>query len=236
MFKKDKNIDEISNGETLNDMPVKKDPTGDFLYFIWDLVKTGIIVFIIAFSIRYFLVQPFIVEGSSMLPNFVDKEYLLAEKLNYLIGSPRRGDVVIFRYPKNPTTNFIKRVIALPGETVEIEDSKIKIINSEHTDGIYLDESIYLASNIKTLTSTREKFTMTLGPDEYFVMGDNREHSSDSREWGKLPKSNIIGRAWLTLKPFNKFGTQKRISYQDLSMANKMLEFTRVTIDDLRAL
>ncbi len=224
MFDKNKNINIVSNGETLNDMPAKKDPTGDFLYFLWDLVKTGVIVFIIAFSIRYFLIQPFIVEGGSMLPNYVDKEYLLAEKFNYFFSLPKRGDVIIFKYPKNPTTNFIKRVIALPGETVEIENSKIKIFNTEHPNGTYLDESAYLASNVKTLTQTKEKFTTTLGPDEFFVMGDNREHSSDSREWGILPKSNIIGRAWLTLKPFNKFGIQKRVIYLELSFKTNIQE------------
>lgn len=216
-FKNNRKIEEISNGEMLNDIPLKKDPAGDFLMFIWDLVKTGVIVFIIAFSIRYFLIQPFIVEGGSMLPNFIDQEYLLAEKLHYFIGEPSRGDVVIFKYPNNPTTNFIKRVIALPGETIEIENSQIKIISQEHPTGVILNESAYLASNVKTLTQSRERFSKKLGQDEYFVMGDNREHSSDSREWGILPKANIIGRAWLTLKPLDKFGVQKRIVYHGLS-------------------
>lgn len=213
-----KEIKEINNGEMLNDMPIKKDPAGDFLYFLWDLIKTGVIVFLIAFSIRYFLIQPFIVEGSSMMPNYIDKEYLLAEKLNYFIGQPKRGDVVIFRYPNNPSTNFIKRIIGLPGETVEIEDSTIKIINQSHPTGQVLEENTYLPSSVKTLTDSRGKYSKTLGPDEYFVLGDNREHSSDSREWGVLPRANIIGRAWLTLKPLDRFGAQKRVIYQGLSM------------------
>lgn len=217
MFGK-KEIKEINNGEMLNDMPMKKDPAGDFLYFLWDLLKTGVIVFLIAFSIRYFLIQPFIVEGSSMMPNYVDKEYLLAEKLNYFIGAPKRGDVVIFRYPNNPSTNFIKRIIGLPGETVEIQDSVIKIINQEHPTGVVLKEERYLSSGLKTLTESRGKYSKTLGPDEFFVLGDNREHSSDSREWGILPRANIIGRAWLTLKPLDRFGVQKRASYDNLSI------------------
>lgn len=217
MFRK-KEITEINNGDMLNDMPIKKDPTGDFLYFLWDLIKTGVIVFLIAFSIRYFLIQPFIVEGSSMMPNYIDKEYLLAEKLSYFLSTPRRGDVVIFRYPNNPSTNFIKRVIGLPGETVEIEDSVITVINREHPSGVKLVEGSYLSSDIKTLTDARGKYSKTLAPDEYFVLGDNREHSSDSREWGILPKTNIIGRAWLTLKPLDKFGVQKRVDYNGLSM------------------
>lgn len=226
MFRK-KEITEVHNGETLNEMPIKKDPMGDFMYFIWDLVKTGVIVFVIAFSIRYFLIQPFIVEGGSMLPNYVDKEYLLAEKLDYFIGSPKRGDVVIFRYPNNPSTNFIKRVIGLPGETVQIENSVITIVNTAHPSGISLDEAAYLSSDVKTLTDTRGKFSKTLGPDEYFVMGDNREHSSDSREWGILPRTNIIGRAWLTLKPLNRLGIQSRVSYEGLSLNNSIKEFAK---------
>lgn len=222
MFRK-KEISEISNGEMLNDMPMQKDPTGDFLYFVWDLIKTGVIVFLIAFSIRYFLIQPFIVEGSSMMPNYIDKEYLLAEKFNYLFGSPKRGDVVIFRYPNDPSTNFIKRVIGLPGETVQIEDSVISIINQEHPSGVILKEDLYLSADVKTLTDARGKYSKTLGPDEYFVLGDNREHSSDSREWGILPKANIIGRAWLTLKPLDRFGVQKRISYDGISL-NQFVE------------
>lgn len=221
IFGKKTKIDEIANGEMLNDMPLKKDPAGDFLMFVWDLIKTGVIVFVIAFSIRYFLIQPFIVEGGSMLPNFIDKEYLLAEKLEYFIGEPKRGDVIIFKYPNNPTTNFIKRVIALPGESIEIQNNQVKIINSTHPDGVILDESAYLSGNVKTLTSTRDKFVKTLGEDEYFVMGDNREHSSDSREWGILPKTNIIGKAWLTLKPFDKFGLQKKITYKELSLISQ---------------
>ncbi len=219
MFKK-KYKEEISYNETLNNLPVKKDITGDFLYFLWDLIKTGVIVFVIAFSIRYFLIQPFIVEGASMMPNYVDKEYLLAEKLDYFIAKPKRGDVVIFRYPNNPSTNFIKRIIGLPGETIEIEDSNITIKNSQHPEGIILDETKYLSGTVKTLTDIKGKFSQTLGSDEYFVLGDNREHSSDSREWGILPKENIIGRAWLTLKPLDRFGIQQRISYGDLSIGS----------------
>lgn len=193
-------------------MPVENQPAKDFLYFLWDLLKTGIVVFVIAFSIRYFLIQPFVVEGSSMLPNFINSEYLLAEKLSYAVKPPIRGDVVIFKYPKNPSVNFIKRVIGLPGETVTIENNTIKIINNSHPDGFILDESKYLPSDIKTVTGEKV-FSMTLKDNEYFVMGDNREHSSDSREWGVLPKTNIIGRAWLIIKPLDHFGIEHRISY-----------------------
>lgn len=211
-----RNQEPEGSGEVLNDLPLEHDPVKDIFYLVWDLIKTGIIVFIIAFAIRYFLIQPFIVEGSSMLPRYINQEYLLAEKLTYSFSQPKRGDVVIFKYPNNPTVNYIKRVIALSGETIEIENNTVKIINKDHPNGVILEEN-YLASNVKTLTSDNRKFVLQLSPDSYFVMGDNREHSSDSREWGPLPKANVIGRAWLTVKPLDRFGIQHRISYPNLS-------------------
>lgn len=206
------------SGEVLNDLPLETDPVKDFFYFVLDLVKTGIIVFVIAFLIRYFLIQPFIVEGSSMLPNYVDQEYLLAEKLSFSITAPKRGDVVIFKYPNNPSVNYIKRVIGLPGETVEIANNKITIINNDHPKGVVLEEG-YLLSNTQTLTSDNKKYSITVSDNSYFVMGDNREHSSDSREWGTLPRANILGRAWLTVKPLDRFGIDHRVDYQNLSFS-----------------
>lgn len=206
------------NGDELNEMKIDKSPSKDFLYFVWDLLKTGIIVFIIAFCIRYFLIQPFIVEGGSMLPNYVDQEYLLVEKFNYMIGQPKRGDVVVFKYPLNPSTNFIKRIIGLPGETVEINDNMIKIINKDHPDGVYLDEYKYISRDIKTLVADKNGLKVTLDQNSYFVLGDNREHSSDSREWGVLPRENITGRAWLIIKPLDRFGVQHRLEYEGLSI------------------
>lgn len=204
------------NSEMLNDLPLQHDPVKDFFYFVWDLVKTGVIVFIVAFLIRYFLIQPFIVDGGSMMPSYVDQEYLLAEKLSYTISSPKRGDVIIFKYPNNPTINYIKRVIGLPGETVEISNNQIRIINTSHPSGVVLDES-YISKSIKTLTGSDKKIVATVPNDSYFVMGDNREHSSDSREWGNLPRANIVGRSWLTVKPLDRFGFQHHVLYPGLS-------------------
>jgi len=205
------------NSELLNDLPLEHNPTKDFLYFLWDLIKTGVVVFLIAFSIRHFLIQPFIVDGGSMLPTLIDDEYLLAEKLSYLMGEPKRGDIIIFKYPKNPTNNYIKRVIGLPGETVEIDDNKVTIRTHKDATGEILDET-YLPSNTQTLSPDQKKITLTLDDGEYFVMGDNREHSSDSREWGVMPEENIIARAWLTIKPLDKFGIHKRLSYPEISL------------------
>ena len=206
------------NNETLDKFSVENNPGRDFLSFVWDLLKTGIIVFLIAFAVRYFLIQPFIVEGNSMMPNYVDKEYLLIEKLSYSIGQPKRGDVIVFKYPNNPSTNFIKRIIGLPGETVEIEDNIVRIKNSVHREGVIIDEYGYLGQGIETYPPNKEIFSITLDSESYFVMGDNREHSSDSREWGTLPKLNIIGRAWFTIKPLDHFGVNKRVKYNELSL------------------
>lgn len=152
-----------------------------------------------------------------MLPNYINEEYLLAEKLSLLISSPRRGDVVIFKYPKNPTVNYIKRVIGLPGEMIKIENSVVTIINSEHPYGVVLDES-YLSKGVQTLTGKDKKFSITIPADSYFVMGDNREHSSDSREWGLLPSTNIVGHSWLTVKPLDRFGFQRQVTYPNISI------------------
>jgi len=139
----------------------------------------------------------------------------LAEKISYIIGQPKRGDAVIFRYPGNPSVNYIKRIIALPGEKIKIDNNKVTIINATHPGGVVLDET-YLKNPI-TVGPDNGPFEKTLGENEYFVMGDNREHSSDSREWGVLPKANIIGRAWLTIIPLDRFGIQKKVKYQGLT-------------------
>jgi signal peptidase I len=179
-----------------------------FLEFLWDLLKTAVIVVIIAFGIKYFLIQPFIVDGNSMQPNFQNNEYLLVEKISQKFENLKRGDVIVFHPPGQENTNYIKRIIGLPNEKVEISDNKIKIFNQLHPDGIYLNES-YIANSVKTITEQPDQ-TYTLSSDEYFVLGDNREHSSDSREFGLLPKGNIIGRAWVDVYPFNNFGVIPR--------------------------
>jgi len=211
--------DTEKNSEELNNFKAANNPAKDFMYFVLDLLKTGVIVFVIAFCLRYFAVQPFIVDGASMMPNYVDKEYILAEKISYITGAPKRGDVIVFRYPENPSISYIKRVIGLPGETVKIENNIVTIINNNHPDGVPLSE-LYLSPDALTLAegSTSGAFTSKIGDNEYFVIGDNRQHSSDSREWGLLPKSNIIGRAWMTILPTNKFGIQKRVNYNGLSL------------------
>lgn len=182
-----------------------------FLEFIWDLVKTAVIVLIIAFGIKYFLIQPFIVDGNSMLPNFENNEYLLVEKITYRFHEPARGDVIVFHPPGQASDNYIKRIIGLPNETVEIKDNTVTIFNSDHPSGIVIDEP-FIPSDFETLADQPD-MKYKIGLNEYFVLGDNREHSSDSREWGVLPKDNIIGRSWLNIYPFKNFGVIKHQSF-----------------------
>lgn len=141
-----------------------------------------------------YIAQPFIVSGSSMEPTFENGQYLIVDELTYRFENPQRGDVIIFRFPQDTKKFFIKRIIGLPGETVLIEGSHITIENEEHPDGFVLNEA-YLTKE------THSTIRLKLTADEYFVMGDNRPASSDSRIWGPLPRDLIIGRAFLRLLP-----------------------------------
>lgn len=163
--------------------------------FTWEILKIVIISLAIIVPIRYFLIQPFFVNGASMEPNFQNGDYLIVDEISYRFDAPERGDVVIFRYPLDPSQFFIKRVIGLPGENIKVEDGKVFI------NGKVLDESKYL-QNIDTAGSIE----VELAENEYFVLGDNRQASSDSRKWGEVDKKFIIGRAWLRAWPFNRAG------------------------------
>jgi len=178
---------------------------------IWEIVKMVFWVVVIIVPIRVFLIQPFFVQGASMEPNFEDKQYLIVNELGYKttsIGSAftvkpfkelQRGDVVVFRYPKNPKIFYIKRIIGLPGEKIEISGDKVKIFNSEAPNGFVLNESKYLSTSVMT----SGEINMTLG-GEYFVMGDNREYSSDSRSWGPVPEVDVMGKVVLRAWPVSK--------------------------------
>ncbi len=189
----------------------------EILVFIWETVKVVFISLVIIIPIRYFLIQPFFVNGQSMEPNFEDKDYVIVNKIDYRLDKPQRGDVIVFLYPKDlergVRTYFIKRIIGLPGETVQIQDNRVIVYNMDFPDGMVLDESNYLASDQETRGTVR----MKLDPDEYFVLGDNRLHSSDSRAWGVLHAPLISGRAWIRLWPLNEILKIPRASYSDSS-------------------
>ncbi len=145
-----------------------------------------------------FIAQPFIVSGASMEDTFHSGEYLIVDQLSYYMRQPERGEVVIFRYPRDPSKFFIKRIIGLPGDTINIENSVVTISNETNPEGFILDESYV------DVMTPQEPMTEILGDREYFVMGDNRDESSDSRSWGVLQEERIVGRALFRLFPPNE--------------------------------
>ncbi|MDO8591152.1 MAG: signal peptidase I [bacterium] len=170
-----------------------------FFEFSWDIVKVAVIALILAGLVRYFLVQPFFVEGASMEPNFETGEYLLIDELSYYFREVKRGEVIVFHYPLDTSKYYIKRVIGLPNETMEIKGGKITIYNSNNQEGFLVSED-YIPSNLMTEGNIKKK----LSKDEYFVLGDNRPSSSDSRRWGVLPKVDVVGRVFLRAWPFDR--------------------------------
>ena len=170
---------------------------------IQEIVSVVALSLAIVIPIRVFIAQPFVVSGESMSKTFSDGNYLIVDELSYRFDNPQRGDVIVFKVPPkglelshydtSKTVYFIKRIIGLPGETVEILGDSVKIYNKENPDGKTLDEPYAFidksSANTDIFSSINEK--VVLGPDEYFVMGDNRHNSSDSRFWGTLPKENI---------------------------------------------
>ncbi len=163
-----------------------------------EIVQFALIALIIVVPVRWFVAQPFIVSGASMEDTFHSGEYLIVDQLSYHLSEPEAGDVIVFRYPRNPSTFFIKRIIGEPGDTVTIDGNVVTITNAEHPNGLILDEPYINDMAPNTF------LTETLGEREYFVMGDNRDHSSDSRVWGVLQRENIIGRAYVRLFPFTE--------------------------------
>jgi signal peptidase I len=174
---------------------------GRFFREVWDIVRILLISLAIVVPIRYFIVQPFVVRGASMEPNFTDQEYLVVDEVSYLFRAPARGEVIVFRYPRDTTEFFIKRIVGLLGETVTIRAGRLSIASPRYPEGFSLEEP-YLDSTLKTYPDTEK----TLGADEYFVLGDNRAASSDSRVWGALPKKLIVGRAVWSAWPPSTFG------------------------------
>ena len=165
-----------------------------------EILQFALIALIIVIPVRMFIAQPFIVSGASMENTFHTGEYLIVDQVSYRLHEPEPGDVIVFRYPRNPSTFFIKRIIGTPGDTISIDGNIVTITNQEHPNGYVLDEP-YVADMAPNTFLTEE-----LGEREYFVMGDNRDKSSDSRTWGILQRENIIGEAFLRLFPFNEIG------------------------------
>jgi len=188
----------------------------NFLIFLVKSIFSGVVEsivvgFLIILPIRTFIITPFFVNGSTMEPNFSNNQYIIVDEFGYkqtAVGENgnmffavdpflelARQDVTVFRYPKKPDQFFIKRVIGLPGEKVWISDGKVTIYSKEHPAGFVLDEHAYLPSDVRTMG----EISITLKDDEYFMLGDNRMFSSDSRSWGPVNKNLIVGKYWMTL-------------------------------------
>ena len=195
-------IAEDQNLNEDNDTPEQKKPgaLGSLWLFVWDFLKIFIIALAIIIPIRFYLFQPFIVTGQSMLPNFEDGQYLVIDEISYRFTSPQRGEVTVIRSPNDDSQFFIKRIIGLPGETIEISNGSVIIKNSERPLGFVLDEA-YLPQDLQTFGNTAK----TLKANEYFVLGDNRIASSDSRVFGPIQEETIVGRVFIRAFPISDF-------------------------------
>lgn len=201
-------VDEkIENQTPTNKVSKTKNALKETIYIV-------VLSFIIVLPIRIFIAQPYVVSGSSMDNTFQNGNYLIINEISYRFEEPQRGEVIVFKTPPKgleiqglsttKTVYYIKRIIGLPGETVEINGDIVKIYNTEYPDGKVLDEPYVYIDKTSSSPFSDIKQKTTLGDNEYFVMGDNRHNSSDSRLWGVLPRKNIIGKTYLRLFPFNE--------------------------------
>lgn len=196
--------------------PMEQTPTHNpinrpsFWSSIWEWIKVIAIALMISLPIRFFIAEPFVVNGASMDPTFSTGQFLIVDRLSYNFQKPARGEVIVFRYPNQPSTYYIKRIIGLPNETISIKDGKIFIDNQSVS--VTKDETTLINDQLASTTALDEPYVQNvhrsydnlvvkLGPSEYFVMGDNRSESSDSRSWGPLEDNYIIGRPFIRLMP-----------------------------------
>ena len=164
-----------------------------------EFIKVAVLAGITIALVRYFLFKPFYVKGASMEPNYYDHEYLIIDELSYRLHEPKRGDVIVFRYPNNPKEYFLKRLIGLPRERVKVSEGVTTIYNDVHPEGFVVKE-VYIPSDV---TTEGEKI-VSLNNNQYFMMGDNRPNSFDSRRFGPVDKNFIVGRTWLRGWPLNR--------------------------------
>lgn len=183
-------------------------------YFIWEVLKIVVTSLAIVWVVRHFLFQSFYVKGTSMEPNISDHDYLIINEIVYRLHEPERGDIVVLEDNRHSDQYFIKRVIGLPGEKISVQDGRIIIYNQEHTDGWYLEEYYLRPGQI----TTGDK-TVRLDSDEYFVLGDNRGASLDSRNLGAFKRENIIGEAWIRIWPLKRFGLMEDPNYSQINYA-----------------
>ena len=188
-------LSSVNNGQNPLIIP-EPEKKSTWKQIIKEIVIFAIIAFGIVLPFRIYIAEPYLVDGRSMDPTFATGDYLIVDKLSYELGTPKRNTVVVFRYPNDPKKSFIKRIIGLPGETVEMKDDVVTILNKENPKGFDVDQSY-------VVHKSPGSFKVTLDLDEYFVMGDNRLESFDSRSWGPLNKKYILGEPIIRLWPLN---------------------------------
>lgn len=187
------NRSSISNGTGQSRVAPSSPPSSP------SLVYYVVVALAFALFVRFFIAAPYMVSGASMEPTFYNLHYLIVDRVTYKLENPSRGDVIVFDLPENPSKSLIKRVIGLPGETVIVKKGVVTIQNDTQPKGFVLEEPYIDPKNLSSMGDTR----VTLEEDQYFVMGDNRAVSADSRIWGPLPRENIVGRVLVRLYPFN---------------------------------
>lgn len=184
-----------------NYTPEQKGLFENFGTYLIDFIET-LVVFGAIFALIYLFVAQFHkVSGNSMLPTMHDGDYLITEKISYKLNQPKSGDIVVLQNPKDESQDFIKRIIALPGDTIKIENNRVFVNGGTQPE-------TYLPPNTPTRSGNflREATTVSMDPNQYFVIGDNRNHSSDSREWGPITKDEIVGKAFFRYWPPQSIG------------------------------
>lgn len=167
--------------------------------FVMETLKVVFLSLAIIIPVRYFLIQPFYVKGASMEPSYLDHEYLIIDEISYRFREPRRGEVIVFHPPNNERQYYIKRVVGIPGDRVRVTGGQVFLYNAGHQEGIRVEEP-FLASG----TQTFGEVDTVLKQDQYFVLGDHREASLDSRVFGPVSRSEIVGRTWVRGWPLNR--------------------------------
>lgn len=175
--------------------------------FVFSSIEAIVVALAISVVLYLFFMTPHEVIGTSMVPNFQNGEHLIANKIIYQYSEPKRGDVIIFKYSE--TQDFIKRVIALPGETVSLKDGKYYVDSKQLNEADYLENTVYTSGG----EYLHEGETIVVPDEMYFVSGDNRPHSSDSRTFGPIDVDSVKGKAWLVYFPFNQLRIIKHAVY-----------------------
>ncbi len=201
----------IKNESSVQNQSPSGSPSHTFWKTILEWAKVIIVAILISLPIRYFIAEPFVVNGASMDPTFSTGQFLIVDRLSYDFENPERGDVIVFKYPGNPSVYYIKRIIGLPGETLNIINGVVNIVAPTTTQPLASSTPITEPYVIPGHTSyDNEK--IALGKGQYFVMGDNRSQSSDSRVWGPLDEKYIIGRPIVRFLPPTLFPGEYRFA------------------------